>query len=96
MSEPRDLEPAFQDFINALVARIATDVCARLTVAQGVRPRLLTAQQAALYLGRTEKAVYALKARGALPCVQADGRIMFDIQDLDHWIEANKMVADRE
>jgi hypothetical protein len=46
--------------------------------------------QAALYLGRTEKAVYALKARAMLPCVQTDGRIMFDIQDLDCWIEQNK------
>lgn len=34
--------------------------------------------------------MYALKARGALPYVQADGRIMFDIQDLDRWIEQNK------
>jgi len=31
-----------------------------------------------------------LKARGALPYVQADVRIMFDIQDLDRWIEQNK------
>jgi predicted DNA-binding transcriptional regulator AlpA len=93
MTEPRDLEPVFQDFINALVARIATDVCARLAVAQDMRPRLLTASQAAIYLGRTEKAVYALKSRAAFPVVQADGRVMFDVQDLDRWIEQNKMGA---
>lgn len=91
MTEPRDLEPAFQEFIGALAARIATDVCARLTAAQSTRPRLLTVEQAATYLGRTAKGVYVLKAHGMLPYVQIDGRVMFDIQDLDRVIEQNKV-----
>jgi Helix-turn-helix domain len=93
-SEPRDLEPVFQEFIRALVARIVTDVCTRLTVAQGVRPRLMTVKQAALYIGRTEKSVYMLRANQAFPCVEADGRVMFDVQDLDRWIEQNKTGAE--
>lgn len=78
----------------SLVDAIASAVLARLKPAlaesQGVRPRLLTVQQAALYLGRSDKAVRFLAAQGAFPSVRGDGRVQFDIQDLDRWIEQNK------
>lgn len=77
--------------VDAIAARVAALLAPQLQNNQGVRPRLLTAQQAAVYLGRTEKAVYALKSRGALPVVQADGRVMFDVQDLDAWVIQNKI-----
>lgn len=90
MTEQRDLGHISQDFINALVARIASDVSARLTVTQSVRPRLLTVAQAATYLGRTDKGVRHLASIEAFPSVRGDGRVQFDIQDLDRWIEQNK------
>jgi excisionase family DNA binding protein len=59
--------------------------------AYAVKPRLLTVAQAAVYIGRTEKSVYMLQANGAFPSVRADSRVMFDLHDLDKWIELNKV-----
>lgn len=65
-----------------------------LEITQGVRPRLLTVAQAAVYLGRTETAVRFLASSGAFPTVRGDGRVQFDVQDLDRWIELNKTVVE--
>jgi predicted DNA-binding transcriptional regulator AlpA len=82
------------DPITPLAKAIAVAVLAEIApflVANGaLKPRLLTVEQAAAYLGRTEKAIYNMKARGAFPVVQGDGRITFDIQDPDQWIQNNK------
>ena len=72
------------------IAKEIAERVARLIVAQGSQPRLLTVAQAAIYLGRTPKAMYTLKARGVLPTVRGDGRVMFDVRDLDKWIADNK------
>jgi predicted DNA-binding transcriptional regulator AlpA len=76
--------------IEAIAARVAALLAPQLQASGAVKPRLLTVAQAAIYLGRTEKAVYNMKARGVLPTVQGDNRITFDIQDLDQWIQNNK------
>jgi len=55
-----------------------------------IRPRVLNVKQAALYLGRSESAVRQLAGMKALPTVRADSRVMFDVRDLDCWIEQNK------
>jgi hypothetical protein len=91
LSSPRSLETIFQDFINALAARIATHVSARLNAEQNIRPRLMSVKDAAYYISRTEKSVRHLASQGAFPQVRADDRIMFDVQDLDRWIEQNKV-----
>ncbi len=83
---PLDLKAIMEALIDLIVERIS----GRIEAAQRLRPRLLTVEEAARYLGRSEKAIYALKARGAFPAVQADGRIMFDVRDLDQWIDQNK------
>jgi excisionase family DNA binding protein len=90
-SEERDLEPLFQALVSALIERIAADVAARVRSEPTVQPRLLTVAQAAVYLGRTPKAVRDLAARGTVPTVRTDGRVMFDVNDLDRWIEVNKV-----
>ena len=77
--------------VDAIAARLAAILAPQLNQNEQVRPRLLTVEQAAVYLGRTERAIYALKSRGAFPSVQADGRIQFDVQDLDTWITQNKV-----
>jgi hypothetical protein len=74
-----------QAIADAVVAQLQP-----LLVNRGIQPRLLSVKQAALYLGRTEKATYNLAATGGLPTVRADARLMFDVQDLDRWIDANK------
>lgn len=61
-----------------------------LSSQQGVKARLLTIEQAAIYLGRTVDGVRGMEKRGTLPSVRLDGRVMFDIKDLDRLIEQNK------
>lgn len=52
--------------------------------------RLLTIDQAAVYLGRSPRAVRGLLKARQFPAVRADGRVQVDIRDLDQWIEKNK------
>jgi hypothetical protein len=56
-----------------------------------LRPRLLTVEQAAVYLARTPNAVRCLLTKDAFPAVKADGRTMLDVRDLDRWIDQNKV-----
>ena len=56
-----------------------------------VRKRLLNVTQAAEYLGRTPKSIRHLVQRRKLRCIRADGRVMFDLSDLDAWIDMNRV-----
>lgn len=78
-----------------MVDAIADAVLARLRPALDIRvkPRLLSIDQAAQYLGRTPKAVRCLIDKGEFPSVRPDGRIMLDVHDLDAWIDQNKKDA---
>ena len=53
-------------------------------------PRLLTIEQAAVYLGRTREATQHLASAGKIPTVRSDRRIFLDRLDLDKWIDDNK------
>ncbi|HXP84451.1 MAG TPA: helix-turn-helix domain-containing protein [Bryobacteraceae bacterium] len=54
-------------------------------------PRLLTAAQAARYLGRkSPQSVYHLAARREIPCVRHGRNLRFDRLELDKWIESDK------
>jgi len=82
---------SFDAVMDALADRVAVKV--RHELAQNgtsVKPRLLTAEQAGVYLGRTKEAVEHMIAAGKLPVVRADRRIFLDVRDLDCWIDANK------
>lgn len=83
-------EDLFTLLIEAIATRVAAILSPQLTQAHAVKPRLLTIEQAAVYLGRTEGAVRQLLNRDTFSAVRADGRVMLDIQDLDRWIAANK------
>ncbi len=79
--------------MDALATRVADEVCARLSqVSAGatVRTRLMTIDQAAVYLGRTKEAVEHMIASGKLPTVRSDRRVFLDVRDVDRWIEQNK------
>ena len=52
--------------------------------------RLFTRQEAAEYLGRSVRGLDGLVAKGAVASVRGDSRPMFDVRDLDAWIENNK------
>jgi len=52
--------------------------------------RLLTAKQAAEYLGRSEQAVRHLIFQRDIPVVRRGRCVRIDRKDLDNWIENNK------
>lgn len=80
-----------EGLIDALADKVAERVQARMNKGGGVvRPRLLNVDQAALYLGRTEDSIRHMQKSGKLPVVKPDGRVQFDVHDLDRWIDTNK------
>jgi excisionase family DNA binding protein len=78
--------------IEALAKRVAEHVRAELAQDGGARikARLLTVEQAAMYLGRTEEAMQHLIASGKIQTVRFDRRVFLDIRDLDRLIEDYK------
>ena len=53
--------------------------------------RLLTVKETAEYLGRSEAAIRELVWHGKIGYIRTDRRIMFDIRDLDKWIDENRV-----
>lgn len=53
--------------------------------------RLYTVSEAADYLGRSAWAVREMFYAGKIPCVRDGKRMLFDIADLDAWVEKNKI-----
>jgi excisionase family DNA binding protein len=85
MSEMSGL--SFDRLLEILAEKLAT----RLTQESSrLLPRLLTIDQAAVYLGRTREATQHLASSGKIPTVRADRRVFIDRLDLDKWIDENK------
>jgi len=82
----------FEVLMKALAELVAVKVRDGLAQDGTVRlkPRLMTVEQAAVYLGRTKEAVEHMIAAAKVPVVRADRRVFLDVRDLDRWIEANK------
>ena len=55
------------------------------------RKRLFNIHEAALYLGRSAWALREMYYHGKVPCVRDGRRMLFDIKDLDAWIERSKI-----
>jgi len=53
--------------------------------------RLLTIKEASEYLGITVNGLYHMVYRREIPFVKIKGRIRFDLNDIDEWIERNKV-----
>ena len=53
--------------------------------------RLYSIPEAAIYLGRSTWSVRRLIWSGELPAVRARGRVHVDVQDMDSFIETNKV-----
>ena len=53
--------------------------------------RLYRVEEAAEYLGRSTWSVRRLIWAGELPAVRAGGRVHVDVQDMDAFIEQNKV-----
>jgi len=81
------------ELLTNLAKRVAAEVRAEMEQsgsAMVIRPRLLTVEQGAVYLGRTKEAVQHMLSAGKIPRVQSDRRIFLDTRDLDRWIEDHK------
>jgi excisionase family DNA binding protein len=78
--------------LDILADALADRLAARVHAGDGaaVKPRLLTADQASVYLGRTREAIEHMIAAGKLPTVRSDRRVFLDVCDLDRWIQQNK------
>ena len=55
------------------------------------RPRLLDVKSAAQYLGISPWTLREMQWRGALPYVKFNRRVYFDMEDLDLFIQNNKL-----
>jgi excisionase family DNA binding protein len=57
-----------------------------------ITPRILKTRDAARYLGVSAWKLRNLVQGGEIPCILGDGTSpwLFDIRDLDNWIERNK------
>ncbi len=69
---------------------LADKLAERMGGARQRLKRLFTRQEAAEYLGRSVRGLDGLVAKGAVASVRGDSRPMFDVRDLDAWIENNK------
>ncbi len=85
MDETREL--SFDRLLDLLAQRLAIKLCREPS---RLYPRLLTVEQAAVYLGRTREAVQGLASSGKLPIVRADRQVFLDRHDLDQWIADHK------
>jgi excisionase family DNA binding protein len=83
---------AYKDLsFDALLEILAEKLANRLTLEPSrLYPRLLTVDQAALYLGPAWEDVQLLTRSGKMPAVCVAGRVFLDRIDLDKWIDDNK------
>jgi len=78
---------SFDRLLEILAEKLATRLSQEPSC---LYPRLLTIDQAALYVGRTREATQHLAASGKIPTVRTDRRVFIDRLDLDRWIEQHK------
>jgi excisionase family DNA binding protein len=78
-----------------LIEEIRQEMRAEVAAKQGIRERLagrlLTAKEAAEYIGRSEQAMRHLIHQRDIPVVRMGRCVRIDRRDLDTWIENNKV-----
>lgn len=77
--------------VQQITAQVQRNFQVQTSKAQGtLEPRLLTAEQAGDYLGRSEQAVRHLIFQRDIPVVRNGRCVRIDRKDLDVWIERNR------
>ena len=84
-----DIDGLLDSLAEKVVVRLRAEM-ERTETTTTVRPRLLTVDQAATYLGRSKVSVQHLISDQAIPVVRHDRRVFLDVRDLDNWIDAAK------
>ncbi len=85
-----DIDALLADLAKRVAEELRAEMESTATTAT-VRPRLLTVDQAATYLGRSKASVQHLISDRAIPVVRHDRRVFLDVRDLDGWIDAAKV-----
>ena len=87
--------------LDSIIDTLASAVAAKLRADPGgssasvpIAPRLLTVDQAAVYIGRSKDAVQHMVSARKLPVVRDGRRVFLDIRELDRWIERSKEPAE--
>jgi excisionase family DNA binding protein len=57
---------------------------------KSIMKRLYTVEEVACYLGRTVNAIREMQWAGKLSYIRGGKRILFDIRDMDQWIESRR------
>jgi excisionase family DNA binding protein len=91
-------DPGLDELLDRFADRLANKVADKLEergfTALMQRPRLLTVEQAAAYLGRTPAAIQHMIQSGKLPVVRIDRRVAIDVNDLERLVETKKTGAE--
>ena len=90
-SDAANVDTILNAFSDLIAAKVAEHLAGTGREGGKVRKRLLTVEDAAIYLGRTKEAVQHLIAAGKLPTVKSDRRVFLDLQDPDQWINQSKI-----
>jgi excisionase family DNA binding protein len=85
----RDIESILDTLAESAASKISARIQAP-TRSLAIQPRLLTVEQAAIYIGRSRRGVEHLISSQELPTVRHDRRVFLDVRDLDAWIESTK------
>jgi excisionase family DNA binding protein len=89
-----DLSPAITalaaQFTQQITDALQRDLQTQRPALSRLEPRLLTAEQAGAYIGRSEQAVRHLIFQRDIPTVRNGRCVRIDRKDLDKWIENNK------
>jgi excisionase family DNA binding protein len=83
-----EITEILEQFAGLVASKLATELQKNQSAA--VSQRLLTVDQAAVYIGRTKEAVQYLIATNKLPVVRSDRRVFLDLHDLEEWILEHK------
>jgi excisionase family DNA binding protein len=75
--------------LDALADAIAARVAARLNKSE--EPRLMSVNEAAVYIGHTPRALRHMIADGRIPAIRDGSRVHLDRADLDQWIEMRRV-----
>lgn len=57
---------------------------------KGIAKRLYTVSEASYYLGRSVNAIREMQWAGKLSYIKDGKRILFDVRDMDRWIESHR------
>jgi excisionase family DNA binding protein len=78
-------------FSQVITDAVKVAVREALNISPATNRRLLSADEAAIYLSLSKREVYNMIANRQLAAVTHGRRKMLDIRDIDEWIERNKV-----